>query len=156
MVFKLVFCNNENDVSAILAAHTSRTSWMPLGENENNYGYFIQNQQSSPIAASIEKLTNSIGCYFDETMPRVRSKPKVIICTQLNAGSKETFFAKEWKHWHLSSMRRSQAMSIQILVSGSRTKPCLAIYDDGEGQHPGDFERTFLSLCVEIKTKSSL
>ena len=34
-------------------------NWFPLGQNENNYGV-IENQQASPIAALIEKITNSI------------------------------------------------------------------------------------------------
>ena len=35
-------------------------NWKPLGENKSNYGV-VKNQQSNPIAALIEKTTNSIG-----------------------------------------------------------------------------------------------
>ncbi|WP_038160215.1 hypothetical protein [Verrucomicrobium sp. BvORR106] len=56
------------------------------------------------------------------------------------------FFSPENKNWHLQAIRRKQSHAIQILAAGSRPRPCLTIYDDGEGQHPEDFERTFLSL----------
>ncbi|WP_353565559.1 hypothetical protein [Haloferula sargassicola] len=65
----------------------------------------------------------------------------------------ETFFPADHKNWNLTGVRRKQAQSIQILAAGSRTKPCLTIYDDGEGQHPRDFERTFLSLLQGNKNE---
>ena len=48
--------------------------------------------------------------------------------------------------WDLPTHRNQQAESIQILADGPRGKTSLIIYDDGEGQHPEEFENTFLSL----------
>ncbi|GAK59224.1 hypothetical protein U27_06201 [Candidatus Vecturithrix granuli] len=57
----------------------------------------------------------------------------------------ERFFP-DWKNWDLSSFRKAQAEEIQILADGPKLIPSLIVYDNGEGQHPEDFEGTFLSL----------
>ncbi|RMF57361.1 MAG: hypothetical protein D6748_11355, partial [Calditrichaeota bacterium] len=56
------------------------------------------------------------------------------------------FFPEEHKTWDLRQFRRKQAENIQIIADGPRRNTSLIIYDDGEGQHPEDFEKTFLSL----------
>lgn len=38
-------------------------------------------------------------------------------------------------------------------TAASRQRPCLTIYDDGEGQHPENFEKTFLSLLQGNKNE---
>ena len=51
------------------------------------------------------------------------------------------------RDWDLPTLRNQQAESIQILADGpKRGNTSLIIYDDGEGQHPEEFENTFLSL----------
>ncbi|MAZ26671.1 MAG: hypothetical protein CL868_06285 [Cytophagaceae bacterium] len=56
-------------------------------------------------------------------------------------------------NWDLKSQRRAQAEEIQIIADGkgprsNRTNhpTSVVVYDNGEGQHPKDFENTFLSL----------
>src|SRR6266446_2640164 len=57
------------------------SDWQPLDGNESNFGV-IENQQSSPIAALIEKITNSIDailmrkCYEAGIDPKSPSAPK--------------------------------------------------------------------------------
>ncbi len=143
----LLSTSNENDVDAKLKSIvlTHNISWTPLGGNDSNYG-IIENQQSSPIAALIEKITNSIDallmrrCVEEGIDPRAAGAPGTM------AEAIELFFGNESKVWHLQGPRKTQAEAIQILAHGSRTSPCITIYDDGEGQHPDDFEDTFLSL----------
>jgi hypothetical protein len=58
-------------------------------------------------------------------------------------------FFPNYKNWDLSINRNQQAENIQIIGDGRRGQSedtSLIIYDDGEGQHPQDFENTFLSL----------
>lgn len=119
--------------------------WSPLGGNENNFGV-IENQQASPIAALIEKVTNSIDAILMRRCLELGITPKGKNAPDSMHAAIETFFPTEHKNWNLAGIRRKQAQSIQILAAGSTKKPCLTIYDDGEGQHPEDFERTFLSL----------
>lgn len=126
--------------------------WHPLGGNENNFGV-IENQQASPIAALIEKLTNSIDAILMKRCVESSIDPKSPTAPSSMHHAIEAFFATDHKNWHLTGIRRKQAQSIQILASGSRTRPCLMIYDDGEGQHPEDFERTFLSLLQGNKNE---
>ncbi|MCK4764942.1 MAG: hypothetical protein KAW12_22270 [Candidatus Aminicenantes bacterium] len=57
----------------------------------------------------------------------------------------ERFFP-DHKNWDLSAYRKDQAENIQVIADGPRMNTSLTIYDDGEGQHPEDFESTFLSL----------
>jgi hypothetical protein len=45
--------------------------------------------------------------------------------------------------------RRKLAESIQIIAIGRKECPTICVYDDGEGQHPTDFEDTFLSSSTK-------
>ncbi len=124
--------------------------WVPLGESENNFGV-IENQQASPVAALIEKLTNSIDAILMRRCLEAGIDPKSPEAPQSMHDAIEKFFSPDCKSWHLQPVRRKQSEAIQILATGtssasSRQRPCLTIYDDGEGQNPEDFEDTFLSL----------
>jgi len=62
----------------------------------------------------------------------------------------ETFYKNIYDKWNLPSFAKAQAHEIQIIADGTfknRAKDTsLIIYDNGEGQHPKDFENTFLSI----------
>ncbi len=139
---------NEDEVDDILRKHPDvfdPSNWTPLGNLDNNFGV-VENQQSNPVAALVEKITNSIDailmrkCLEANIDPRSEQAPRSI-------QEAITRFFPEARDWNLgrgevSQKLRSQAESIQILRDGDS----LLIYDDGEGQHPEEFERTFLSL----------
>lgn len=147
----LMSCSSEEHIYKMLNLNC-RFKWLPLGGNENNFGV-IENQQASPIAALIEKITNSIDATLMRRCLEVGIDPKSADAPDSMHRAIETFFASDYKNWHLPGIRKRQAHSIQILASGSRTRPCLTIYDDGEGQHPENFERTFLSLLQGNKNE---
>ena len=133
--------------------HIFRNSknWFPLGDNENNFGV-IENQHSSPISSLIEKITNSIDailmrkCYEAGIDPKSPAAPE-------SMEEAITKFFPDHKQWDLTSFRKKQSESIQIIADGPRMDTSLIIYDDGEGQHPEDFESTFLSLLIGNKNK---
>ena len=59
---QLFHAKDEDELQVVLDQYStlfSKENWKPLGENFSNYG-IVKNQQSSPIAALIEKATNSI------------------------------------------------------------------------------------------------
>ncbi|KAB7531712.1 hypothetical protein F8C76_01960 [Flagellimonas olearia] len=63
----------------------------------------------------------------------------------------ERFFPKN--NWDLPSFRKKQSEEIQIIADGKGPRnqrnqypTSVIIYDNGEGQHPEEFENTFLSL----------
>ena len=137
----------ERDVDKILERHGlggSAAHWRPYGQNESNFGV-VENQQSSPIPALIEKITNGIdailmrACIEQGIDPRSEDAPRSIV------QAVDRFFPNH-KNWDLRRERRELAERLQILADGPRMETSLVIYDDGEGQAPEDFEATFLSL----------
>ena len=144
---KLYFAQTEDDVDKIVDTYPNifkPENWHPLGENDNNFGV-IENQQSTPIAASIEKITNSIDAVLMKKCLQAGINPKSNQAPHSMEEARTNFFPNH-RDWDLPTFRNQQAESIQILADGPRRKTSLIIYDDGEGQHPEEFENTFLSL----------
>ena len=62
LFFGLYNAKTEVDVDAVIVNHPEvfgDENWFPLGGDEKMFG-IVRNQQSSPIAALVEKVTNSI------------------------------------------------------------------------------------------------
>ncbi len=151
---KLFFAKTEQEVDKIINTHPDifkPENWHPLGDNDNNFGV-IENQQSAPIAALIEKITNSIDAVLTKKCLEVGIKPKSPQAPKSMEDARTKFFPNH-KHWDLAEARNKQAESIQILSDGPKRNTSLIIYDDGEGQHPEDFENTFLSLLQGNKNE---
>ena len=138
--------DTEEDVDRVVQTLESdpSISWTPYGDNESFFGV-IENQQSSPVPALVEKITNSIDailmrrCYEEGIDPKSPTAPKSV------NEAIQSFFQSS-QSWDLPGKRAIQAESIQILARGPRNNTSLVIYDDGEGQHPEKFSSTFLSL----------
>ena len=144
---KLYIAQTEQELDKVINIYPNifnPRNWHPLGGNENNFGV-IENQQSAPIAALIEKITNSIDAVLMKKCLEVGIDPKSAQAPKSMDEARTEFFPNH-KHWDLPGARNEQAESIQILADGPKKNTSLIIYDDGEGQHPEDFEDTFLSL----------
>ena len=144
---KLYFARTEDEIDKVINTHPDifkQENWYPLGDNENNFG-IIENQQSNPIAALIEKVTNSIDAVLMRKCLEAGIDPKSEEAPKSMEEAKAKFFENH-KTWDLSSFRKQQSESIQIIADGPRRDTALVIYDDGEGQHPENLENTFLSL----------
>ena len=151
---ELYSAKTEDDVDKVinnLPDIFKQENWSPLGGNENNFGV-IENQQSTPIAALIEKITNSIDAVLMKKCLEVGIDPKSEQAPKSMEEAKMRFFENHG-HWDLPSYRKQQAENIQIIADGPRLDTSLIIYDDGEGQHPKDFENTFLSLLYGNKNE---
>jgi len=142
---ELFNCPDEGTVSSCLEDTSTQATWKPLGDTYNNYGV-IENQQSSPIAALIEKVTNSVDAILMRKCLVQGIDPKSAQAPQSMDEAIKKFFKTEHHCWSNSTGRQKQAEDIQILADGPKLCPSLTIYDNGEGQHPEDFERSFLSL----------
>lgn len=147
LFFSLFNAQNEESVEKVIQNNPKifkQENWFPYGDNESFFGV-IENQQASPIPALIEKITNSIDailmrkCFENGINPKSSEAPKSM------DEAVRKFFPK-YKEWDLPSFRKRQSESIQIIADGPRMDTSLVIFDDGEGQHPEDFETTFLSL----------
>lgn len=141
------FAQTEDDVDKIVNTHSNifkSENWLPLGEDEN-YFAVIENQQSTPIAALIEKITNSIDAVLMKKCLEARIDPKSNQAPK-SMHEARTMFFPNYRDWDLATFRNKQAENIQILADGPKRNTSLIIYDNGEGQHPEEFESTFLSL----------
>lgn len=160
LFLKLYYSETEKDVLNMICDQPSSFNdpgnWSPLDNNTSNFGV-IENQQSSPIAALIEKITNSIDAILMRKCLEMDIDPKSSNAPMNMEDAIEKFFHKDsdnWhKNWNLSSYRQMQAEDIQIHADGDKLQPSLVIYDSGEGQHPENFEGTFLSLLKGNKAE---
>ena len=126
-------------------------NWYPYGgtsvDDKSNFATF-ENQQPSAIAALVEKITNSIDALLMKECLLSGIDPKSDSAPQSMAKAVEKYF--EIKKGDFSEVsredRRSIAEKIQIIATGDKVSPNIMIYDEGEGQHPDDFGKTFLSL----------
>ena len=153
LFWKIFNCQDEDQLHPIilkLDELVSNASWKPLGGNKSNYGV-VKNQQSSPVAALIEKTTNSINAILTKKCLEVGLDPASTSAPNSMEQAIERFYPSN--NWDLSTSRKNQAEEIQIIADGkgprSKNKKLatsVIIYDNGEGQHPQDFENTFLSL----------
>ncbi|AMJ67540.1 hypothetical protein AXW84_20570 [Hymenobacter sp. PAMC 26628] len=141
-------CPDEQAVERIIErepAVFAQANWKPLGGNENMYGV-IENQQASPIAALVEKLTNSIDATLMRKYYEADLDPTSAAAPRTMDEAVRLFYGAAAANWDLPGFRRAQAENIQIIASGSVRQPSLVLYDNGEGQHPANFETTLLSL----------
>lgn len=153
-IFQKIFnSKDESELQNFIDENTEifdNSNWKPLGDNYSNYGV-VKNQQSNPIAALIEKTTNSIDALLTKKCLEARIDPKSSNAPKSMEEAIETFYPNN--NWDLQKNRRFQAEEIQIIADGNgprnqkRQYPTsVIIYDNGEGQHPENFENTFLSL----------
>ncbi len=144
---ELYSAHTEDEVDKVIKNHPDifkQENWYPLGGDENTFGV-IENQQSNPIAALIEKITNSIDAVLMKKCLEAGINPESEEAPKSMEEARARFFENHG-YWDLPNYRRQQAESIQIIADGPKFNTSLIIYDDGEGQHPKDFEDTFLSL----------
>lgn len=147
LFLKLYNAATETELDPIIdsvSEFASPSNWHPLGNNPNNFS-IVRNQQANPIAALIEKLTNSIDAILMKEAYLKGVDPKAPEAPQSMSDAVERFFPSA-RDWDLSTARKKQAENIQVMADGPPRDTSVIIYDNGEGQHPEKFEKTFLSL----------
>ncbi|WP_147296803.1 hypothetical protein [Paracoccus thiocyanatus] len=143
----LLDAGTETEVQALLDAEglsTDPTKWHPYGDNEAFYGV-VENQQANPVPALVEKITNGIDAILEKKVLQDGIDIRSADAPQSVQAALERYFP-EHRNWDLGDVRRKQAHELQIVASGPRTDTSLLIYDNGIGQDPEDFPKTFLSL----------
>lgn len=147
LFFSLYNAKNEAEVEKVISADPEKfkqENWHPYGENESFFGV-IENQQASPIPALVEKITNSIDAILTKKCLESGINPTSDQAPHSMEEATQRFFP-DHKKWDLTTFRKIQSENIQIIADGPKMDTSLIIYDDGEGQKPEDFEKTFLSL----------
>ena len=152
LFFNLYRCSEESEVEQLLKYYSllnSSANWAHYGGTDSNFSV-VENQQSGPVPALIEKVTNGIDailmrrCIERGIDPRSPEAPRSIM------EAVEQFFP-DYRNWDLVPNRRRQAGDLQILADGPRLNTSLVVYDNGEGQLPKEFPNTFLSLLRSNK-----
>ncbi|MYD11897.1 MAG: hypothetical protein F4X02_17860 [Chloroflexi bacterium] len=155
LFWQLYRCKTEQEVDKLIRERPdifAQSNWYPLGGNTNYFGV-IENQQSNPVAALVEKLTNAIDAVMMRKCCEANIDPKSAEHAPISVEKAIHRFFPQHGNWDLQEPRSEQARSIQVLADGSARNTSIVIYDDGEGQHPSDFETTFLSLLSGNKTR---
>jgi hypothetical protein len=105
---KLYHAQTEADVESYIVENPKifrYDNWKPIGGTESNYS-IIENQQSNPIAALVEKVTNSIDAILMKKCIGLGIDPKGKDSPKSMDDAIEIFFGKEAKNWDLKTFRR--------------------------------------------------
>ena len=154
LFFNLYRCKEEKEVEQLLRYYSlldSPANWDYYGGTDSNFSV-VENQQSRPVPALIEKITNGIDailmrrCIENGLDPSSPQAPRSIM------EAVEKFFPNH-KNWDILPNRRRQAEDLQILADGPRLNTSLVVFDNGEGQLPEAFKDTFLSLLRSNKNE---
>ena len=163
----LMKANTEDEVVQLLKNEgywDNQEVWRYFGDLEDNWGT-IGNQQSSPDAAIVEKIVNSVDarlineCHICGIDPESSSAPQSIRdAVKLffeDATHKNLEIAGQIKNW--SDAKRTEIGRGITLAStgatGSTGNPCFTISDCGEGQTPKRIPETILSLIKGNKLR---
>ena len=155
---RLLKAETENAVQKILEANLSMRdprNWRPLDNRETNFN-ITSNQASDGGKALTELMTNMVDAILLKHAFKKGIDPK-------SNGAPKTMYEavdKLIKNMHGGKLvnldpsdpwlREFASRNLVIGITGAKNKkeglPCYTFVDNGEGQKPADFARTFLSL----------
>lgn len=147
LFMRLLAAGAEQDVQAILDAEglaSDDSKWTPYGDNEAFYGV-VENQQAHPVPALVEKVTNGIDAILEKRVLQAGIDIRSDSAPRSVQEALDRYFPNH-HNWDLGDARRRQARELQIVASGPKRESSLLVYDDGVGQAPEEFSKTFLSL----------
>lgn len=142
LLTELLQAECEEDVVAALNSRgllDQPERWRYLGNMPNNQSV-VHNQQSTAAAALVEKFTNGLDavllrhCKANGIDPRSKAAP------QSMAKAIDLYFGD------IVEPRQVAEQNLVLYATGSKARPCLSLYDAGEGQCAKDFPSTFCSL----------
>jgi len=142
---ELLAAESEEEVIVALQRRNllkSPDRWMYLGKMPNNQSV-VQAQQSSPTAALVEKFTNGLDAILLKHCKAAGVDPRGGAAPQTMAAAVEKYFGD------LSDVVKIRPVAEENLVlyaTGSKARPCMSLYDAGEGQLAENFPSTFCSL----------
>lgn len=131
-------------------------AWRLIGDKDGNFST-VGNQQSRPEAALVEKIINSVDarllneCLIQGIDPESQDAPRSIrhaISVLFEGKPFSSTSQGTIADWG-PKKQLEEARLITLAATGNRPKnglPCLTIADSGEGQSPGSFPDTFLSI----------
>lgn len=156
LLHSLMAAQTEDAVTEIIMGDpvlSDPANWRPYG-GPQAAGIFF-NQQSNPTAALADKLINCIDARLTRECLRRGVDPEGPLAPQTMAEAVQAFFGvRSGDFSEVSEKRRRElAEGIVLAADGSAHQPNMIIIDAGEGQHPDDFSKTFLSLMTGNKQR---
>lgn len=158
LCLKLLAAESEAAVEAIIEGDSdlrNPENWKPLDRRETNFN-ITSNQASDGGKALTELMTNMVDAvlmkhaFLKGVDPKGSKAPKSMyeavdkLIKALHGGKLVNLDPDD--RW----LRDFAAKNLVIGITGAKNKkeglPCYTFVDNGEGQRPEDFERTFLSL----------
>ena len=161
LCMNLLQADTEEQVISLLRAQgfwDNPDVWRPFGDKPDNFST-MGNQSSSPDAALVEKLVNSVDavlmgeCLTAGIRPNSEEAPQSIpeAVAQFFFGDR----SKANSLGHISrwptQKRRELSDLITLAATGARSNPSFTIVDAGEGQTPELMPDTLLSLDKQNK-----
>ncbi len=154
--FQLLYADTEEKIIEILKRwqYWDAANWKAYGDVQNNRG-IVSNQQSSPVAALVEKIVNSIDAVLTAECLNAGIQPAGANAPKTMQGAVEQFFGvKDGRIENLTATQRTElAQMIVLIATGQKESPNYVLIDRGEGQSPDHFKDTFLSLLRDNKTR---
>jgi hypothetical protein len=159
LALSLLMAESETEAIDLLKAAgywDDADAWRMCGDMDGNFAT-IGNQQARPEAALVEKLVNSVDarlmneCLEAGIDPESEKAPHSIphaISVLFDGKPPSTTTAGTIADW-TQKKQLEQARHITVAVTGNKPRqgmPCITIADSGEGQSPGRFPDTFLSI----------
>jgi hypothetical protein len=148
LLTELLEAEDEESVVAALETRnllTTADRWRYLGDMPNNQS-IVHGQQSTPAAALVEKFTNSLDAILMRRCKANSIDPRSANAPQSMSKAVETFFGDDLVDRTASQVRSFAEVSMVLYATGSKARPCLSLYDAGEGQLAENFPGTFCSL----------
>jgi hypothetical protein len=156
LVESMLAADSEIEIAEIIASNShmsNSANWIPVARSENNIAT-VNNQSADPTKALCEMATNMLDAVLLRNAADRGIDPRSYDAPQSIAEAVETFFG--WNEGRMTNafknMRAATAFADKNMIiafTGSANKnhePTLVFCDSGEGQHPQDFDRTFMSL----------
>lgn len=135
-------------------------NWKPLDGRETNFNV-TSNQASDGGKALTELMTNMVDAvllkhaYEKKIDPKGKAAPNTMydavdkLVRKMHGGKLVNLDPKD--PWLIQFAQNNLAIGITGAKSKAEGLPCYTFADNGEGQHPDDFENTFLSLSAGNK-----
>jgi hypothetical protein len=141
---KLLEAETEEEVVGVLNGEgllKDPNRWKYLGNIPNNQS-IVQNQQSTATAAFVEKYTNGVDAILLKYCKAEGIDPRGPLAPQTMSDAITRYFGEIEE----GSVRKLADENLILYATGSKARPCLSLYDAGEGQLPENFPQTFCSL----------
>ncbi|CAM5774576.1 hypothetical protein [Mesorhizobium amorphae] len=159
----LLLAESEKEVAGIIESTPEMSdpkNWRPLDNRETNFNV-TSNQASDGGKALTELMTNMVDAVLLKHAhqkgldPKGKSAPSTMyeavdtLVRKMQGGKLVNLDAKD--PWLIQFAQQNLAIGITGAKTKTQGLPCYTFADNGEGQHPDDFEGTFLSLSAGNK-----